>query len=695
MIPPPLYFVAVYDSLGEVVGEAPLPVKDISFTDVVYAPGNESLGEFSFSLLDTHSAQAAYLRPYYNSLDREQRVEIYDNPLLAGDPVYVGVITGVNYSLSGGSVKGEDITRRLRKRNLRRNEILSGDPNDLLDWLCQTYNYTFGDDFDAEAGGVPDPAVWNAFATVVNAAGEAENVVGPAGTADFLETLDSWSYETWKDSQLSFDMAFPTDSVVSFYWMYGGVTNQGYQLDLSSYDWGNLSLPNEVSIVLYYWDDGPPVSCQDHHYTLVPDKLYHWDIFTRVQPDGSHTLLVDVNGVELIRFNDTRSSVPKGSSWIYINWGGPDAVAGTLRMDNFLFLSRSRVLQPSMVEDSSLNLEQSFQGNNQMEAVQWICDYLDWVYRVRYRHGAGNDLLDYGASIAGSDRTNLLLREGENIEELEKALSSEEFATSLRVYGNTDSESQSNFICNDLSQISTYGIVEGDYQDPKVTDSETGKALGMNRLAAIAANPASLTGKVLDESTLYRTRPIWGVLNWGGFLWGGWDWLRAGDLVTLQAASLDEQFGREARIVSIGRTSGSPSMSLTLDALSYSKARALRSQRKSQEATRRAYITRYNSFNFSLSFTDVEGWNCGVTLRGVVRGVWIDAIWTFGGGAAQEIHIDIDGVDRTTALGGPWTDTFHVYDETYLLNGEHIITFRSEGSDLAYIDFSIQAKVLS
>src|SRR5574341_349123 len=91
--PPPLYYAKVLKLDGTVVA-APIENAGITFTESVYIPSqlSQDIGSFIIKLKNTFDSGEIYLRPTYNLLDYEQRIEIYPNKDLLGDPLFTGVI---------------------------------------------------------------------------------------------------------------------------------------------------------------------------------------------------------------------------------------------------------------------------------------------------------------------------------------------------------------------------------------------------------------------------------------------------------------------------------------------------------------------------------------------------------------------------------------------------------------------------
>jgi hypothetical protein len=71
----------------------PLPVADIQFQDICFVPGQHNLGAWKVDLFNVQDPTHRYLQIFYNAIDYEQIIEIYNNNSLLGDPVYKGVVT--------------------------------------------------------------------------------------------------------------------------------------------------------------------------------------------------------------------------------------------------------------------------------------------------------------------------------------------------------------------------------------------------------------------------------------------------------------------------------------------------------------------------------------------------------------------------------------------------------------------------
>lgn len=135
----PEYYVKVLKLDNTVVAD-PLLHSGVEFTNSIYVIGQRSeLGSFTIALRDVKDALNRFLLSDYNSLDYEQRVEIYESPDGLGIPIFTGVIAQLQGDLNSPAISGTGITRRLETRRLRRYHQINTDAQSALAGLLNNY----------------------------------------------------------------------------------------------------------------------------------------------------------------------------------------------------------------------------------------------------------------------------------------------------------------------------------------------------------------------------------------------------------------------------------------------------------------------------------------------------------------------------------------------------------------------------
>jgi hypothetical protein len=402
---------------------------------------------------------------------------------------------------------------------------------------------------------------------------------------------------------------------------------------------------------------------------------------------------VYVDGMQAIDTTLTAQTKHSGTPLIYM--GGDNAAPEYL--DNFIFATATPKLAAGTFDTTTTTLTQTFNADNQLAALNFTADYLDWEYRVNPKAGAGNDTLDFGASL-GFDYTAdanrmLVLEEGKNISGLSKSRASDQLATSLYVYGQSADEGSSNSIVYNFDGIDTYGIIESDYNDQRIVDNATARLIGANRLAISAAGNVSLSGRILDESQIFEQNPMIGYILIGDAVIGGRQrYLRPGDYVWLKSPKLN--IDQRVRVVALTRSSGNPVLDVTFDYFPWRRGDEIRRLRNQLSLLNRAFLNRLNAQNIRLTFASTSTQTWYLYLRGQIKTTLIDVRIAAG---TPTYKVFIDTVDVTTALFGASTRTTdsHAEDSTYLIYaGDHTLGIQVTSSTGTF-DVAISTRALS
>lgn len=690
----PIYYVKVlkFDGMaftytapdGTVITPSmPLPVASVEFTDTLFIPGQSQPGSFALTLHNTKAPEYRYLRPLYNALMFEQRVEIYANESLKGKPVFTGDITEFADELGARQVRGEDARHRLISAKLQAYETLSGNARDLLLDLLKTYQTEFKDDFNRTTGfgadwAFPDGStswsITNNHVERLSAAGDKR-----------MHSAATWAAALWQECQIAFDFSF------------NGIAATGAS------DSGNFYLyfdteANEFSIASPAFADGvalPDCSITSNgdngysrSYPLDTDNWNHCDIYLAPSTAGKVTGRLFINGIEMLA--DT-FSVTAAVSTLVIRMDNSSATV-PIMLDNFEFNPRLPALTEGSVDPTTSTVEHDANGEAQLSALEFICEQLGWEYRINYEAGEGNDTFDAGTGIGSDYSADIVLEDGVNIESLQMTRAVSDLATRLRVYGQSQDEARARAIVSDLDAMDTYGIVLGDCSDPAIVNAATARIVGLSRLTQTAAGGVSISGRIRDEWELYAQSPIWGSAVWGDFIWGGRPRWRPGDYVWLKWE--DRAVNRQVRIISMTRKSGDIGLDLTFDYFAWTRAQILERQQIAFARAYRAWVDRNNSPHLEFVSTGAGTVTIYFALvGGILTGVRLDAKVRSGAGNVTAILLDT--VDITAALGGfPKAGDFSLDLSSYIrYSKSYSLGFTFAG--VKTLDVDLHARVLS
>jgi hypothetical protein len=605
----------------------------IEFVQGAYVPGQKNMGSCKITLKNTQDPRWKSLQPLYRSLDYEQRLEIYDNDALVGDPKFTGVITGLPADLGTQAVQGVGILRRLDSRHLRRYETLTGTATSVATNLLKTWGWLLKEDWSTGTF-----AQWSTHDGWIITGGysQADSIASST-----LETIGITSPDGWSTFEGMCDFQLGQTATLVFDFPYRSVHD--YVTQITS---GTPSM-SEAGIYCHSYHSGADFNA---NYGLVAGTDYHLD-FRIVLSGGSRTVSVDINGVNIIEFTEANSVTYPASSTFAIQGSG-GGVGGTFhKVKNIVVLSKTSPISAGTIEISSTQLDQQFNGGSNLNALNWVCEYMNWSYRVQPKAGAGNDIVDIGLA-PGTDYSNSIrLEEGVNISDLRRDRVGYNLATQLNVYGQSRDDALSNFVCTQLSQWDTYGIVEDDYQDARVIDTDTAELLGNNRLAITAYGVWSYNGTVADGSLLRS--------------------VQAGDFVWLKSDTLDVD--KKVRLVQLTRTKGTPEVKFVADYLPGTDLDGQRRLMQLLEENRRAFTNRMNSQSAHWVFASGSSQDWYVYIRGQVNASYLDITQP---SPYVSIQVYLDGHLVASAVGN-----MHIKDTTYLItSGTHKITFVTGGA---------------
>jgi len=197
----------------------------------------------------------------------------------------------------------------------------------------------------------------------------------------------------------------------------------------------------------------------------------------------------------------------------------------------------------------------------------------------------------------------------------------------------------------------------------------------------VLASKESVSACVVDESFLYRQKPMYGYAVYGDSVYGGRERLRAGDSVpVISRKAFGDSAERLKRIVAITRHRNDPGIDLVFDAFRYDRPTQLQQTNERLMLMLRSWMERANSVPVRLEFGGAATSAWAVRLFGIIERVLLtvrSASW----GATTLSVLEIGGVDVTAALGGPWTADFTVDVTTYLPRaGDYTLEFTTNGA---------------
>ncbi len=663
----------------------------IQFTEVLRIPTQDNHGSFDIALRNVINPQNAHLASDYNQIDYEQRVEIYDNPDRSGCPVFAGVVTEPpSGDLTTTSIKGEDSTRRLETRRLRRYQTINKNAASAAADMLKTYDVVFKDDFNRTTGfganwEVSPSGGWTIVSNEAAAsAGVSANLYAtPVGYVDANKDILA---ANWNDAKISFDLKAPTDTwlEIPFQKITGDAVTSYYKLRMDNVT-GTAATSGELNFILY----GEPGDVVLASRVLLVDagQFSHYDLYSTIEGTNRRVIFT-CNNVEVFNVLDTRGTLNHVGYFAFVC----NALSANVTVDNFIFANTAPTLTVGNIDTTSSTFNQVLNAHSQRAVLNQIADTLGWDYRVNAGSGSSNDTLDFGASVGRDLSDVIVLEEGKNIVQVQKHRTNQDLATWLNVYGQSQDDITGNFSSVDINKFSTYGIVETDYHDPRIIDVATAKLLGDQRLAIVSAGNVSLSGTILDESILFTQDPRWGYFVWGDMIYGGRQKLRPGDQVWMKVPRLN--IDRKVTIVSLRRTGGTNAVEIIFDYFPWRKTDAYKETMRQLAALQIALANLMNAqgVHLILSGTTAQTWS--FYLRGnQITNVYVDVTSNAWAGA---VTVTIDGTDRTNALFGSATLTANAFanDTTYLvLSDVHTITITP--TQTVTVDISIKTKVLS
>lgn len=673
------YYVKVLKIDGTIVAD-PLENSGVTFTKSIYVVGQRAnLGSFTIKLKDVRDPSNKYLITTYNSLDFEQRVEIYANELGTGQPVFTGVITQPPSDLDNPTIAGTSILRRLETRRLRRYETINEFPHIFLQRLLKVYRQIVVDNF-------ADLSKWTIVSGDWAASGNELTASTSAAQINLTGTLTREQYDNLK---ISFDVNIPTSRSFGL----NILNDPGLTLyqSVAAYEDPAVDPPNNANFIAYTWNAGVATVAQSVYFGYAAATYFHWDLYTWMEA-GGRRIILEINKTAVLNYLDTRSGTEHGG--LVILALGSESSTGTTKISNFVISTFQNAILPGAIPISSTKVSQTFTGDPNLSAIEWLALNQGWQFNLLPQAGEGNDILEASATLGRDLSNKIILEENKDIILLQHSKTSENLATSLSLYGGSQDDYTANFVANAVNQFATYGIVEAEYQDERVVDSGTAKLLSFNKLNVFSLGKTSISGKIIDPTKLSLTTPVAGVNR---ALWGQPDWgqsvgLRPGDYIWLRIPT--RNIDRNAQIISITESDSDPSIDVIFDYYPWEKPDQLLKFNEDYKMLFRAFINRMNAQTIRLTTAGGGATiNWYVFLRGFMPSVIFDALMTPGGGTGAT-NILIDGIDRTAALGGSWAGDIHFKDTTWLtLPGNHTVGIQC--ATVKTFDVFLQTQIIS
>lgn len=657
--PAPIYYVKVLSPIVTAGGSAsviaaPLEIAKVQFTDIKHVIGQHNRGAFTVTLQDSRGRRE--LQSVYDTLNYEQRVEFYNDRNLLGRPDFAGVITGLQGDLADSlEISGESSLRRLYTRSLRRYHSYNTTANLAIANLCKTYQVIFKDDFNRASIGTDWSVTAGAWLMNSYAAGTYSifpngiQTLGSNAATSVIDTAASYTEAQWDDMYIYVEL-WPTsasDSRISYLRNSGAGTEMRLKIH-SSVDFGVITLtlyksPTESAANTIASRSVPIAGFVS---SMNPGAMHSIEIYeTKEGSNRRHIVLL--NGVEMINVTDSTSLT--GSRNIALHGDG----AAVADFDNFMVCTKTAMMQPKfLTNDDSVTINQVFNGISQLEAIDWFCDHHGYEYRVQYDAGDGNDVLLVGTNIGTDMSKDLIFEEGVNVQNMRKDRTSDGVATSLFTFGKSSDDALSNVIAKNLSAMTTYGIVDGEWSDEQVDDPTIARIIGNNRLAIAGAGAVSISGEVVDESELWRAfdPARVGIGRVGRMVTGSVkSWLRVADHAFFKSTKL--KLNEAHQIIAITRESGSLSPQLTLDYFDLRRSGQLEKQRREIMMAYRGLAARMDTQTlgpFTVDNVTVISLSIPCSIRGNYRSMFIDI--NSAGWSGQTVKMQVDAVDLYTGI---------------------------------------------
>lgn len=516
-----------------------IDIKDIDGNTLIKAIPHDASGtNFSRSLstpdqfiLDTFSVRflpdwknKADLRLIYDQLDYRQQVWIYN--ALTNQLLFVGVIIQRPSDMNGRGIEGQDIRFVFTERRLGHYEIITGTLQTSLEYLSRLWQPVFLDELSSLANWTPFSGDWG----ITNGKMTATSGGTPDGVADNIiyheYPVDPLPFR-W---QVTVSSASLLDNRIVGIGLAEAGMSADFRLDI-------LHTPNEAGhlFTLNYNDLTETLQRFISNHLAPVDTLLTIDIWVL-----SGSIEIWLNGIQIIIVSSAHSYA--GNYRFFFQAENlqtfEDAVRWTKQEYMALNLNTTK---------SSSSVDQEFSQDTYQGAFSFFFDTFQLESRADFLT-SGIHELEVG-DFVGEDKSNYIIFErGQNIKSLSSPSSSQQLATRVDLFGQGQFTNQTLHEAMNFPAIRTYGVIEAQVNDSRITVQDTARQKAKSILATRSSGKVSMTATLVETPA---TR-------------GRWD---AGDII--QVIDLAQAIDRPARVLKVVYNEAAPERQVTFDQLPF------------------------------------------------------------------------------------------------------------------------------
>ena len=546
---PPVYKVKVIKLDGTVITED-LPHQDVIFTERLSRPGDQQLGSWSVQLIPARGANA-YLAITYTQLDYMQRVEIYEN-VVTGQPVFSGQIHDLPTSLvGGGTISGQEWLSRLTQRSLRHYEFLGGEAgrNITIDGQVTVLNNIA----DQMAYLLKTWQPWAKYNFNGSISGDWSTTAGSWIT----ETLSGYDRlkATSANSTLSLSNPLTGTDDDSFRFqvdLLSGSEGTTWERNIKLFDGGTYSWNLQISHVaneektLFVLSRGSASTRREFSWWEAPLSEWMtvdlWCYNDTSEYAGGQTVEVWLNGRQVMALESENRGFAGSFALNTVQTGA--------YFDNAILWYLSPEMQGT-IGSTAVTDDTEYPGDKYLQALSALCDLVDWEWRTTARAGAGQDQIEIDETVGDDVSGTIRFEEGDNIISLSLTPTSQNLITHLKFKGQGQDQNQRLAEAFDFNAWDTYGIIEEDLSDGRISTNVLARKKCENELVRRKDGRASLAGSILETVT---TNGLW----------------RVGDTVWIKTTEPD--LNRTARVVEVEYQTNSPIRRVTFDSFPRSRS---------------------------------------------------------------------------------------------------------------------------
>lgn len=545
----PNYQVKITQPNGDLVYDG-LPVSGVSFTESLKIPNQINMDTATIDLIPSLE-RYAWLQDIYDQLDSYQKVIIYeaDSP---GTPRWQGYIDTLPTQLSANKITCYESLNLLTKRKLAHLQMIGSGVNstfntisDQINWLTDTWEpdikdnfaqYTDYTDFANNAGWYDQV---NSSLVDLNPFGEPPNVFTNTGYIVSESYFDFSSNIATQTAEAKLECDFYAPLSVDFTYRFAlgydpGLGGLGvYNVDLAKIgadDHATLSITRSDGVEAFTRDLGPWELAQDEWHSLTI-----WIIKDTGVP-YSYQVEIWLNSRQVaVASGVIVAATGTGRSRFRL-----EAVNGTLTISKVIVWKRQSYLgysNPSNDLNAFGHDETEYPGDTQLQAILALATLHD--QEIRMDHSTNTMTIDSSIGVDRSVTHKFVegtFSGGFNLAALDSQMTGQGIITSLGLRGSGADQNTRLASAYDFDAWDTYGIIEDEFNDKRVTINTLARSVAKNRLDRNKASRVSLSGRL-------RLGP------------NDIDTLRPGDQVWIQSDRLN--INRPARLLQLSWRTGS------------------------------------------------------------------------------------------------------------------------------------------